>query len=106
MIGLRRSQLRELFCQRRSRVYLDKLGSVFDKTARVAAIAEVLSNYTGADPSLARRAAELSKSDLVSDMVGEFADLQGTMGRYYALNDGEDKQVAEAQLEQYLPRFS
>jgi glycyl-tRNA synthetase beta chain len=87
-------------------VFQDKLGSVFDKTARVAAIAEALSNYTGADPSLARRAAELSKSDLVSDMVGEFADLQGTMGRYYALNDGEDKQVAEAQLEQYLPRFS
>jgi len=87
-------------------VFQDKLGSVYDKTARVAAIAEVLSSYTGADPSLARRAAELSKSDLVSDMVGEFADLQGIMGRYYALNDGENKQVAEALLEQYLPRFS
>jgi len=87
-------------------VFQDKLGSVFDKTARVAAAAEALSNFTAADPSLARRAAELSKSDLVSDMVGEFADLQGIMGRYYALNDGEDHQVAEAQLEQYLPRFS
>ena len=87
-------------------VFQDKLGSVFDKTARVASTAEALSNFTGADPSLARRAAELSKSDLVSDMVGEFADLQGIMGRYYALNDGEDQQVAEAQLEQYLPRFS
>ena len=87
-------------------VFQDKLGSVFDKTARVAAAAEALSNFTAADPLLARRAAELSKSDLVSDMVGEFADLQGIMGRYYALNDGEDHQVAEAQLEQYLPRFS
>ena len=51
-------------------------------------------------------AALISKSDLITDMVGEFADLQGIMGRYYAIEDGEHPDVAEAQLEQYLPRFS
>jgi glycyl-tRNA synthetase beta chain len=55
---------------------------------------------------MARRAAQLSKSDLVTDMVGEFDDLQGIMGRDYALNDGEPEEVAEALFEQYLPRFA
>jgi glycyl-tRNA synthetase beta chain len=87
-------------------VFQADLGSVFDKTERVAAIAEYLANEMGAQPKLARRAAELSKSDLVSDMVGEFDDLQGVMGRDYALNDNEDSEVAEALFEQYLPRFS
>ena len=87
-------------------VFQVKLGSVYDKTERVALLAEALCAFTGGDSRLARRAAELSKSDLVSDMVGEFADLQGTMGRYYALHDGEDIGVAEALFEQYLPRFA
>lgn len=87
-------------------VFQAKLGSVFDKTERVAKLAEILAPMTGADPSLSRRAAELSKSDLVSDMVGEFDDLQGTMGRYYASSDGEHAEVAEAMFEQYLPRFA
>lgn len=87
-------------------VFQADLGSVFDKTERVAAIAEYLANEMGAQPKLARRAAELSKSDLVTDMVGEFDDLQGVMGRDYALNDNEDSEVAEALFEQYLPRFS
>lgn len=87
-------------------VFQADLGSVFDKTERVAAIAEYLANEIGAQPKLARRAAELSKSDLVTDMVGEFDDLQGVMGRDYALNDNEDSEVAEALFEQYLPRFS
>ena len=87
-------------------VFQADLGSVFDKTERVAAIAEYLAKQTGAKPDLARRAAELSKSDLVTDMVGEFDDLQGVMGRDYALNDGENPEVAEALFEQYLPRFS
>ncbi|MDG1163910.1 MAG: glycine--tRNA ligase subunit beta, partial [Porticoccaceae bacterium] len=82
------------------------LGSVYDKTERVAALAETLASYTGADTAYARRAAKLSKSDLVTDMVGEFDDLQGTMGRDYALNDGEPAEVAEALFEQYLPRFA
>lgn len=87
-------------------VFQAKLGSVFDKTERVAALAEIIAPYTGADISKARRAAELSKSDLVTDMVGEFDDLQGIMGRDYAHNDGEDSEVAEALYEQYLPRFA
>jgi glycyl-tRNA synthetase beta chain len=87
-------------------VFQAKLGSVFDKTERVAKLAEILAPMTGADISLSKRAAELSKSDLVSEMVGEFDDLQGTMGRYYATNDGEHPEVAEALFEQYLPRFA
>ena len=87
-------------------VFQEKLGSVYAKTERVALLAETLAVSTGADPETAFRAGQLCKSDLVTDMVGEFADLQGVMGRDYALNDGEDAQVAEALLEQYLPRFS
>jgi len=95
----RREQLKKV-------VFQEKLGSVYAKTERVALLAKELAICAGADPLLAYRAGQLSKSDLVTDMVGEFADLQGVMGRYYALNDGEDPQVAEALLEQYLPRFS
>ncbi|MCS5586945.1 MAG: glycine--tRNA ligase subunit beta [Porticoccaceae bacterium] len=87
-------------------VFQADLGSVYAKTERVAAVAEQLASKMGADPVLARRAAELSKSDLVTDMVGEFDDLQGTMGRDYALHEGENKEVAEALFEQYLPRFA
>ena len=95
----RREQLKKV-------VFQEKLGSVYAKTERVALLAKELAICAGADPQIAFRAGQLSKSDLVTDMVGEFADLQGVMGRYYALNDGEDPQVAEALLEQYLPRFS
>ena len=95
----RREQLKKV-------VFQEKLGSVYAKTERVALLAKELAICAGADPQMAYRAGQLSKSDLVTDMVGEFADLQGVMGRYYALNDGEDPQVAEALLEQYLPRFS
>ncbi|MFT7300017.1 MAG: glycyl-tRNA synthetase beta chain [Porticoccus sp.] len=98
-LEVRRESLKDI-------VFQAKLGSVFDKTERVARLAEILAPMTGAEPALARRAAELSKSDLVSEMVGEFDDLQGTMGRYYALNDGEHAEVAEALFEQYLPRFA
>jgi len=87
-------------------VFQVDLGSVYAKTERVAAIAEQIANKMGADGNTARRAAELSKSDLVTDMVGEFDDLQGVMGRDYALHDGEKTEVAEALFEQYLPRFS
>ena len=87
-------------------VFQVALGSVYNKTERVAALAESLCSYTGAETAIARRAAQLSKSDLVTDMVGEFDDLQGTMGRDYAINDGEPAEVAEALFEQYLPRFA
>ena len=87
-------------------VFQSELGSVYDKTVRVSAVAKALAPFVGADAGLAARAGELCKSDLVSEMVGEFDDLQGVMGRYYALNDSEDSAIADALLEQYLPRFS
>ena len=87
-------------------VFQSKLGSVYDKTERVSGLAKILAAYTGASAEHAGRAGELCKSDLVSEMVGEFDDLQGVMGRYYALNDGENPAVAEALMEQYLPRFA
>lgn len=90
----------------KSIVFQAQLGTLYDKTERVARLAESLAASTGADPKLAARAAQLCKSDLVSEMVGEFDDLQGIMGRYYAINDGEHAEVAEALLEQYLPRFA
>ena len=90
----------------KSVVFQSKLGTVYDKTERVSGLAKILAEYTGASAQQAARAGELCKSDLVSEMVGEFDDLQGVMGRYYALNDGEDAAVAEALMEQYLPRFA
>lgn len=90
----------------RSVVFQTDLGSVWDKTERVASLAAQIGPQLGADAALCRRAGELSKSDLVSEMVLEFDELQGTMGRYYALNDGEPAAVAEALVEQYLPRQS
>lgn len=90
----------------KSIVFQAQLGTLYDKIERVARLAESLAASTGANPKLAARAAQLCKSDLVSEMVGEFDDLQGIMGRYYAVNDGEHAEVAEALLEQYLPRFA
>ena len=87
-------------------VFQDKLGTVFDKSERVAVLAKSIANELGADASLCERAALLSKCDLVTNMVGEFADLQGLMGSYYALHDGEPKEVSQAINEQYLPRFA
>ena len=87
-------------------VFQNKLGSVFDKSARVARLAAVIAAEIGGDKKLAERAALLAKCDLVTEMVGEFPDLQGIMGRYYARLDGEHDEVSEALDEQYLPRFS
>ncbi len=87
-------------------VFQNKLGSVYDKTLRVTELANSIAQALNTDPVLAKRAAQLAKCDLMSEMVNEFPDLQGIMGRYYALNDGEDKAVALALDEQYMPRFS
>jgi glycyl-tRNA synthetase beta chain len=83
-----------------------QLGSQHDKSERVRALARAIAAGVGGNPALADRAAELSKCDLLSNMVGEFPELQGVMGRYYALHDGEPAEVAEALREQYLPRFA
>lgn len=90
----------------KSIVFQEKLGTVFDKTERIAALSKVLAEKIGADVTLAERAALLCKSDLVTDMVYEFADMQGIAGLYYANNDGEPADVAKAMDEQYLPRFA
>jgi glycyl-tRNA synthetase beta chain len=81
-----------------------KLGSVGDKTRRVAALAARLAGPVGADAAKVTRAAQLAKCDLQSAMVGEFPELQGIMGAYYAAADGEDAEVATAVREHYQPR--
>ena len=83
-----------------------RLGSLYDKTERVRTLAKMIAASTGADVRLADRAAELAKCDLVTSMVGEFPELQGTMGGYYAAHDGEHPEVCDAIREQYLPRFA
>jgi glycyl-tRNA synthetase beta chain len=86
------------------RVYHAKLGSVYDKVERVGRLAVELVKYVpGANDERARRAARLCNADLSTGMVGEFPELQGVMGRYYALNDGEDAEVADAIADHYKP---
>jgi len=87
-------------------VYHNKLGSQGERVKRVRAIAEAIANRLGADVADVQRAAELAKTDLVTDMVGEFPELQGIMGRYYALNDGLSQDVADAIEDHYKPRFA
>ena len=87
-------------------VYHNKLGSQLARVERVEALAGRIAGLLGHDADQARRAARLAKSDLLTDMVGEFPELQGLMGRYYATHDGEPANVAAAIEEQYKPRFS
>ena len=84
--------------------YQDKLGSLADKTRRLEALARELAAVTGADTEHAATAARLSKSDLLSEMVMEFPELQGIMGRYYAAAEGLPADIAAAIDEQYYPR--
>nr|WP_294531158.1 glycine--tRNA ligase subunit beta [uncultured Rhodopila sp.] len=81
-----------------------KLGTQGERVRRLTALAAVIAPLVGADAALAARAAELAKADLVSGMVGEFPELQGVMGRYYALHDGEPAEVADAIRDHYAPR--
>ncbi|MFM8464788.1 MAG: glycine--tRNA ligase subunit beta, partial [Burkholderiaceae bacterium] len=87
-------------------VYHNKLGSQAERNSRVVALAIAIAKSLGADEQLAERAALLSKADLLTDMVGEFPELQGTMGTYYARHDGEPDEVAIAIGEHYQPRFA
>ena len=87
-------------------VFQKQLGSLYDKTTRVVGLASALAAEIGAPVELAKRAALLSKTDLLSDMVLEFSDMQGIAGSYYALHDGEDPAVAAALVQQYWPKFS
>lgn len=83
-----------------------KLGSVGDKVERLQRLSLLIAEGIGTDAALSRRAAALCKADLVTEMVGEFPELQGVMGRYYARQDGEDPRVADAIAEHYHPRFA
>lgn len=84
-------------------VFHAKLGTQGQRVARLERLAGVIAPMVGADPVLAKRAAKLAKADLASGMVGEFPELQGVMGRYYALAQGEDARVAEAIAAHYRP---
>jgi glycyl-tRNA synthetase beta chain len=92
--------------QLRNVTYQQALGSVWDKTVRVAELARVIGNRVGVDAGLATRAAALAKCDLMTRMVGEFPELQGVMGRCYAAAHGEPAEVAAALDEVYAPRFA
>lgn len=83
-------------------VYHNKLGTQGERTERVRKIARWVAEKLGANPDLADRAAQLAKADLLTDMVGEFPELQGIMGGYYARHDGEDASVAAAIADQYV----
>lgn len=87
-------------------VFQKKLGTVYERSLRLAKLAKFIASGLGENEDYSERAALLSKCDLVSNMVGEFADLQGLMGSYYAARDGEPDQVATAINEQYMPRYA
>jgi glycyl-tRNA synthetase beta chain len=90
----------------RSVVFQQKLGSMYEKSERVAKLAAWIAERIGGDRELASRAGMLSRCDLMTAMVGEFADMQGVMGRYQARRDGESDELARAMEEFYMPRFS
>ncbi|MDV2079627.1 glycine--tRNA ligase subunit beta [Marinobacter xestospongiae] len=102
----RKSRLEDRIEQLKPIVFQEKLGSIYDKSVRVAALARKIADAIGSDPALAERAAMLAKTDLVTEMVLEFTDLQGIMGQYYAEHDGEPADVAKALNEQYMPRYA
>jgi glycyl-tRNA synthetase beta chain len=87
-------------------VFHNQLGSQLARVERIEALAGSIAAAIGADAPLARRAARLAKADLLTGMVGEFPELQGIMGRYYALHDGEAERVADAIEAHYRPRFA
>ncbi len=87
-------------------LFMKSLGSMAEKAKRIESLSKYIANLVGFDADTSARAGSLSKSDLMSEMVGEFADLQGIMGGYYALNDGDSKAVSIAIREHYQPRFS
>ncbi|MEK6608917.1 MAG: glycine--tRNA ligase subunit beta, partial [Myxococcota bacterium] len=102
----RKQRLADLTERLHGLVFQAKLGSVYEKVERIAGLGVWLAQEVGADPERVARAARIAKADLLSHMVGEFPDLQGVMGRAYALAEGEDLEVADAIEQHYLPRFA
>ena len=87
-------------------VFQNKLGTLYDKAERIGLLTAKIAHKMGIDESIAKRAGLLAKADLTTQLVGEFPELQGTAGYYYALHDGEPEILANALKEQYFPRFS
>ena len=103
----RKKRLEERVPELKGIVFHEKLGTMLDKTERLEFLAPFIAEKLGFDNyEKVERAAHISKADLLTEMVNEFPELQGTMGKYYALLDGEDEDVAVALEEQYFPRFS
>lgn len=102
----RKTRLEERLTRLDGIVFEKRLGTIKDKTLRVAQLAEALAPNFSADGNLCARAALLSRCDLVTDMVGEFPELQGVMGACYAAHDGEPQEIADALGEFYMPRFA
>lgn len=102
----RRTRLEERVPQLAKVVYHNKLGTQLDRTGRIQLLAGKIARMLDADAALAERAAWLAKADLLTGMVGEFPELQGVMGRYYALHDGEPKEVGDGIEAHYRPRFA
>ncbi|MDD5320194.1 MAG: glycine--tRNA ligase subunit beta [Methylococcales bacterium] len=102
----RKKHLEERLPSLSSIVFQEKLGTIADKTERVVKLTEFIANRLNANVELAKRAALLAKTDLMTEMVGEFGNLQGIMGRYYALADNLPAEVAWALEEQYFPKQS
>jgi len=100
----RKTRLEARIAQLKDIVFHAKLGTQFERVARIEKLAGEIAPIVGADVTQARRAAHLCKADLVSGTVGEFPEVQGVMGRYFALNDGEDVAVAEALADHYRPQ--
>ena len=102
----RKQPLESRFDKLKSVVWVNKLGSIADKSERISTLASKIAAATGGDTALAERAAKLCKADLVTTMVYEFTDLQGLAGQYYAQKDGEHADVCAAMVEQYMPAFA
>ena len=100
----RKTSLADFSSRLETIVFQEKLGTVAQKVSRLVQLADIIAPQIGADVELAKRAACLAKNDLMTEMVNEFGNLQGIMGRYYALADGEHPFVAKAIEEHYLPK--
>ncbi|MGR3753441.1 glycine--tRNA ligase subunit beta [Edwardsiella anguillarum] len=102
----RKQRLEDNLPRLESVLFQQQLGSLRDKTDRITALASWIAQQIGADVNMATRAGQLSKCDLMTNMVFEFTDTQGVMGMHYARHDGEAEEVAVALNEQYMPRFA
>ncbi len=102
----RKSKLESLVPKMGNVIYHNRLGTQLERVQRIRKLAGSIAERMGTDVDATERAAWLCKADLLSEMVGEFPELQGVMGRYYALHDGENEKVADAIEQHYRPRFS